>query len=179
MNSMRKGGQEEVAAGFYFNSWMGGDSPNENRLLTSLKDVDVGRRGEPRLDRSLNFVSPESDRPLMTFERRGIYDRAILAKLFGDLPRGWTDRKNSLRSLNHRSYVAMAKRRFFFESRDDETWRRMIPYRSAWELLDYVEGATLDRPCFTRCSYCSQSWRGSDRSCGSRGRVSSPSENCG
>ena len=135
-----QGRTEEVAAGFYFNSWMGGDSPNADRLLTSLKDVDVGRRGEPRLDRSLNFVSPESDRPLMTFERRGIYDRAILAKLFGDLPRGWTDRKNSLRSLNHRSYVAMAKRRFFFESRDDETWRRMIPYRSAWELLDYVEG---------------------------------------
>jgi hypothetical protein len=42
--------------------------------------------------------------------------------------------------LNHRSYVAVAKRRYFFESRDDETWRRMIPYRSAWDLLEYVEG---------------------------------------
>jgi serine/threonine protein kinase len=135
-----QGRTDEIAAGFYFNSWMGGDSPNADRLLSSLKEVDVGRRGEPRLDRALNFVSPESDRPLMTFERRGVYDRAILGKLFGDLPRGWTDRKNSTRSLNHRSYVAVAKRRYFFESRDDETWRRMIPYRSAWDLLEYVEG---------------------------------------
>jgi serine/threonine protein kinase len=135
-----QGRTEEIAASFYFNSWMGGDVPNADRLLSSLKDVDIGRRGEPRLDRALNFVSPESDRPLMTFERRGIYDRAILGKLFGDLPRGWTDRKNASPSHAHRGYVAMAKRRYFFESRDDETWRRMVPYRSAWDLLDYVEG---------------------------------------
>ena len=135
-----KGRTEEIAAGFYFNSWMGGDEPNADRLLSSLKDIDVGRLGEPRLDRALNFVSPESDRPLMTFERRGTYDRAILGKLFGDLPRGWTDRKSVAPSQTHRAYVAMAKRRYFFESRDDETWRRMVPYRSAWDLLDYVEG---------------------------------------
>jgi hypothetical protein len=60
--------------------------------------------------------------------------------LFGDLPRGWTDRKSVSSAHTHRDYVAMAKRRYFFESRDDETWRRMVPYRSAWDLLDYVEG---------------------------------------
>lgn len=135
-----QGRTEEIADGFYFNSWMGGNGSNADRLLSSLKEIDVGSRGEPRLDRALNFVSPESDRPLMTFERRGTYDRAILGKLFGDLPRGWTDRKNATPSLTHRSYVAIAKRRYFFESRDDEAWRRMIPYSSAWDLLNYVEG---------------------------------------
>ena len=51
------GERDQIIQGFYFNSWMAGDESNGDRLLTLLKDVDVGRATDPRLDRALDFVS--------------------------------------------------------------------------------------------------------------------------
>jgi hypothetical protein len=133
------GQTREIANGFYFNSWMGGDTPAGDRLLALLKDVDIGASTGPQLDRRLDYVSPLADRALMTFEQRGTYDRDILHKLFSDLPRGWSGQATDSQTRAHRGFVGMARRRYFFECREDERWRHMLPYRAAGRLLDFVE----------------------------------------
>ncbi len=134
------GQREEIAQGFYFNAWMGGGKPTADRLLTLLKDVDVGEAADPRLDRSLDFVGPHRDRRLFTFSHRDNYDHAVLQALFKELPRDFTGKPTIHRAQAHRRFVAMARRRAFFERRDDG-WRDMLPYRSAQQMLRLVRGA--------------------------------------
>jgi serine/threonine protein kinase len=131
------GNREEILQGFYFNSWMGGLEPNADRLLTLLKDVDIGQATDPRLDRALDFVSPSEDRSLFGFDGRGTYDREILRRLFEELPRDYTPQAGQFRTEAHQRYVAMLRRRSFFERRDNG-WKGMVPYRSAERLLSIV-----------------------------------------
>jgi len=135
----RKGQRDEIVQGFYFNSWKGGDAPNADRLLTLLSEVDVGEPDDPRLDRALDFVSPTEDRTLFRFERRGHYDRDILRSLYDELPRDVSGRATEHRAEAHRRFIAMARRRAFFERRDGG-WRSMLPYKTADELLSVVRG---------------------------------------
>lgn len=133
------GRREEIAQGFYFNSWMGGDVVNADRLLSLLKEVDVGPVSDPRLDRAFDFVSPSQDRGLFRFEERSGYDREVLRRLFDDLPRDLSGRPMSHRADAHSRYVSMARRRSFFERRDGG-WRNMLPYRTAERMLALVGG---------------------------------------
>jgi len=135
----RKGQRDEIVQGFYFNSWKGGDAPNADRLLTLLSEVDVAEADDPRLDRALDFVSPTEDRTLFRFERRGHYDRDILRSLYDELPRDVSGRASEHRADAHRRFIAMARRRSFFERRDTG-WRSMLPYKTAHELLSVVRG---------------------------------------
>jgi len=135
----RKGQRDEIVQGFYFNSWKGGDAPNADRLLTLLSEVDVAEADDPRLDRALDFVSPTEDRTLFRFERRGHYDRDILRSLYDELPRDVSGRASEHRAQTHRRFLAMARRRAFFERRD-AGWRSMLPYKTAGELLAVVRG---------------------------------------
>jgi hypothetical protein len=137
----RKGQRDEIVQGYYFNSWKGGDSPNADRLLTLLSEVDVAEADDPRLDRALDFVSPTEDRTLFRFERRGNYDREILRSLYDELPRDVSGRVSVHRAEAHRRFIAMARRRAFFERRDTG-WRSMLPYKTADELLSVVRGET-------------------------------------
>jgi serine/threonine protein kinase len=135
----RTGQRNEIVQGYYFNSWKGGDAPNADRLLTLLSEVDVAEVDDPRLDRALDFVSPTEDRTLFRFERRGNYDRAILRSLYDELPRDVSGRASTHRAEAHRRFIAMARRRAFFECRDTG-WRSMLPYKTADELLSVVRG---------------------------------------
>lgn len=134
------GKHDEVARSFYFNSWMGGGQPTSDRLLTLLRDLDVGKQEDPRFDRGLDFVQPD-DRALFRFERRGQFDFEVLKRLFGDLPRGLSDSSVLQRARKHREYVVMARRKHFFERRDT-SWEKMLPYRSAKRMVEIVRGAT-------------------------------------
>ena len=133
------GQRNEIVQGYYFNSWRGGDSPNADRLLALLSDIDVAGADDPRLDRALDFVSPIEDRSLFRFERRGNYDREILLSLYGELPRDVSGRASPHRAMAHRRFIAMARRRAFFERRD-AGWRSMLPYKMADGLLSIVRG---------------------------------------
>jgi hypothetical protein len=135
----RTGQRNEIAQGYYFNSWKGGDAPNADRLLTLLSEIDVAEADDPRLDRALDFVSPTEDRTLFRFERRGNYDREILRSLYDELPRDVSGRASTHRAKAHRRFIAMARRRAFFERRDTG-WRSMLSYKSADELLSIVRG---------------------------------------
>lgn len=135
----KSGRRDEIVQGFYFNSWKGGDAPNPDRLLTLLGDVDVAGGDDPRLDRMLDFVSPDDDRSLFRLERRGSYDRDVLRRLYEELPRDFSGRASAHRADAHRRFIAMARRRGFFERRDS-SWRSMLPYKTAEEMLAVVRG---------------------------------------
>lgn len=135
----KTGQRAEIIQGFYFNSWRGGDAPNADRLLTLLSEVDVADADDPRLDRVLDFVSPAEDRTLFRFEQRGHYDREILRSLYDELPRDVSGTVSSHRAEAHRRFIAMARRRAFFERRDNG-WRSMLPYKTADDLLAVVRG---------------------------------------
>ena len=135
----RAGDRDEIVQGFYFNSWMGGARPNADRLLSLLREVDVGLVSDPRLDRSLDFVTPAVDHSLFRFEQRGGYDREVLGRLFDDLPREFGGKFGAHRIESHQNYVAMARRRSFFERRDSG-WRRMLPYQTGEDMLALVKG---------------------------------------
>lgn len=132
------GQHDEVARSYYFNSWMGGGKPNADRLILQLAEMDVGQQEDPRFDRGLDFVQPD-DRALFRFERRGQFDFEVLKRLFAELPRGVSDSPVRLRARKHREYVAMARRKHFFERRDS-SWERMLPYRSAKRMVEIVRG---------------------------------------
>lgn len=141
----RAGRRDEIVQGFYFNSWKGGDGPSADRLLTLLAEVDVGSGDDPRLDRMLDFVSPEDDRSLFRFERRSNYDRDILRRIFEELPRDFSGRPTTHRAEAHRRFLAMARRRAYFERRDP-AWRSMLPYKAADQLLSVVTGERPAEP---------------------------------
>lgn len=137
------GQHDEVARSYYFNSWMGGGKSNTDRLISLLMELDVGRQEDPRFDRGLDFVQPD-DRALFRFERRGQFDFEVLKRLFGELPRGGADASIRIRARKHREYLAMARRKQFFERRDSG-WELMLPYRSAKRMVEIVRGeASLD-----------------------------------
>lgn len=133
------GRRDSIADGFYFNAWMGGDAATADRLLTLLRGVDVGEAGDPRMDRGLDFVSPNQDRSRFGFADRGAYDHEVLRAVYDHLPRDFSGKPTPHRVEAHRRYVAMARRRAFFERRDGG-WRAMLPYRSADRMLRLVQG---------------------------------------
>jgi len=139
----QNGERDVIAQSFYFNSWMGGSGANADRLLTLLREVDVGLASDPKLDRSLDFVSPGGDRSLFRFDARGGYDRDVVRRLFEDLPREFSGKPSQEQGHHradvHQAYVAMARRRAFFERRDG-AWQRMLPYRAATRMLALVRG---------------------------------------
>lgn len=135
----RTGQRNEIIQGFYFNSWRGGESSNADRLLKLLSEVDIADADDPRLDRALDFVSPTEDRTLFRFEQRGNYEREILRSLYDELPRDVSGKVSAHRVEAHRRFIAMARRRAFFERRDSG-WRSMLPYKTADELLAVVRG---------------------------------------
>ena len=133
------GNPRAIANAFYFNSWMGGETGSADRLLSLLSEIDIGKATDPRLDRALDFQSPSQLKGLLGIESRGTYDNEILSHLFNELPWNHSGQASEVRFDAHQSYVAMAKRRHFFERLDD-AWRKMLPYRSAGRMLQVVRG---------------------------------------
>lgn len=128
------GEREEIVRGFYFNSWTGGGMTQHDRLLRLLHEVDVGQTSDPKLDRSFDFHPPDPAPMLMDFSPRGRYDRDLLLAIYEGLPREVTSQHNQRRFERHREYVAMLRRRHFFEAKDD-SWRSLIPYGAASMML--------------------------------------------
>src|SRR6185295_8432010 len=56
---------------------------------------------------------------------------------YDDLPRDASGRASAHRAETHRRFIAMARRRAFFERRD-AGWRSMLPYKTADDLLAVV-----------------------------------------
>ncbi|MGR5433205.1 methylation-associated defense system protein kinase MAD6 [Vibrio owensii] len=132
------GNRIAIIQSYYYNSWLGGDEQNRDRLLSQLKALDISLTPDPKLDRSLGFVAPAQSQGNFGFESRGHYDLEVLDKLFGDLPRDYNGKATHHRFEAHKRFVAMAKRRHFFESRSDY-WQKMMPYSSANSMISLLK----------------------------------------
>lgn len=124
---------------YYFNAWMGGAGGTRDRLLTLLREIDIGATTDPHNDRIFAFLEPSShtaDR--LSFSDRAHHDTDLLEKMFVDLPRDYSSKISSDDIQTHITYVSILRRRYYFERRD-ENWKSMLPYRSRLELLDLIK----------------------------------------
>jgi serine/threonine protein kinase len=133
--------RQAILDGFYFNAWMGGEQASADRLVSLLREIDVGEVSNPDLDRALDFLAPEELKTShFSFAERGNYDNELLRVLFDHLSRGYVKEDDARAAFReHREYVAMLRRRHFFEQREDK-WKEMLPYRSADRFIRLVTG---------------------------------------
>ncbi|RME28936.1 MAG: serine/threonine-protein kinase PknK, partial [Deltaproteobacteria bacterium] len=133
--------RQQILQGFYFNAWQGG-AGSADRLLSLLRQIDVGEATNPDTDRALDYLPPDArEMARFTFAQRGDYDTQLLDRLYRELPRDASAATAPGRLQQHRDYVAMLRRRHFFERRD-EGWKEMLPYRKADEFWRLVTGKT-------------------------------------
>lgn len=130
---------QAILDGFYFNSWLGGSVQPRDRLLMRLREIDVGEVSNPELDRSLDFLDPSArEMARFTYTGRSAYDDELFGRLFTLLPREFSEKTCVQNSKQHQNYVAMLRRRNYFERRDDQ-WRRMLPYQHFNDFLALVK----------------------------------------
>ncbi|MFM7471722.1 MAG: serine/threonine-protein kinase, partial [Nodosilinea sp.] len=134
--------RQAILDSFYFNSWRGGEGPQGDRLLTLLKEVDLGQGTDARLDRELDFMAPVARGKRFAFDLRSTFDQQIFTAVFAELPRDFSVSGGGDRFAVHQRYVAALRRRHFFEQRT-EGWQRLLPYRSATQLLELLQSPTL------------------------------------
>lgn len=131
--------RRQILEGFYFNSWRGGEG-SADRLLSLLRDIDIGEATNPDIDRALDYLPPTArEMARFSFAARGDYDSQLLDRMHGELPRNSAIGTAAQRVSEHREYVAMLRRRQFFERRD-ESWGEMLPYRTWDEFWRLVTG---------------------------------------
>lgn len=119
---------QQIFDGFYFNAWMGGTNPSKDRLISLLREIDVGEVSNPDLDRGFDFLQPTSrTMARFTYAGRSTYDDDLLGKHFKQLPREYMGKTRAKNIEIHKNYVAMLRRRHYFECRDD-SWQAMLPY---------------------------------------------------
>ncbi|MEU6306965.1 methylation-associated defense system protein kinase MAD6 [Streptomyces chartreusis] len=137
----RPGSVQDRLDGFYFTSWAGihtGGPGEPDRLLAQLQELDISTVPDPQLDRRLDYVGPAGGHSLISVDQRGDHDATLLADRFIELPR--TPAATTGVPERHRAYLASARRRFFFESLDDERWKTMLSYHSGGRFLDLLTG---------------------------------------
>jgi serine/threonine protein kinase len=129
---------QEILDGHYFNSWMGGTRGSADRLISLLRETDVGETSNPELDRLFGLLEPD-DQELARFgfSERSRYSDDLLSKAFADLPYDMTGKAGPRRREAYKRYVSVMRRRYYFERRD-EGWRDMLPHRSATSFLSLV-----------------------------------------
>ena len=127
------GDRDAILDGDYTNAWMGGTDGTADRLLSLLREADVGTGSDPALDRRLDFEPTGRAADLFEPEGRGDYPRRLLDKEFRELVRA-ADGDDRARIAAHRRHVARRRRLAFFESRGDG-WRQMLPFEAAGSLL--------------------------------------------
>jgi hypothetical protein len=131
--------RRQILEGFYFNSWRGSEG-SADRLLMLLKEIDVGEATNPDIDRTLDYLPPNArEMARFMFAQRGDRDSQLLDAIYRELPRDSAIGSAPRRIADHREYVAMLRRRHFFERRD-EAWKEMIAYRTADEFWQLVTG---------------------------------------
>lgn len=124
----RTGNAAEILSSFYFNSWSGEDG-TADRLLRQLRELDVAAVPQPALDRRLAAIGPTAGQSMMTIDRRGGYDLELLAAAFARLGQDGNP------VMPDAGYLAAARRRFYFESVDDQRAQAALPFRSAERFL--------------------------------------------
>lgn len=130
----------EILNSFYFNAWIGGATGSRDRLLSLLREIDIGETSNPQRDRAFAFLEPGSRAAeRLSFSDRANHDTDLLQKIFEDLPRDYSSKISRADIQVHSTYVAMLRRRYYFERRDED-WKTMLPYRSELQFLRLIQG---------------------------------------
>lgn len=139
-----KEARRTILEGFYFNSWRGGHTRSKDRLLALLRDIDMGESANPELDRNLSFPRSTQANERFTFRYRPdpSYETVLLERHFEDLPQSLSSNERTERIQGYQEYMAILRRRHFFERRDAE-WREMLPYRYARDFAQILLGQQL------------------------------------
>lgn len=130
--------RQEILDSLYFTSWTGSHTGENatgerDRLLSQLRELDVAAVPDPQLDRRLDYTGPAAGHTLVSFDQRGDLDERLLTASFRALPR--THLADRAQVSAHRTYLAAARRRFYFESLDDAHWTSLLPYQAADRFL--------------------------------------------
>lgn len=138
--------RQQIIDGFYFNSWMGGVQGSKDRLISLLREIDIGETSNPSLDRSFAFLQPNS-REMGRFNigSRGSYDGDLLQKEYQDITSTNPAKLDINSQKAYKKYVSMLRRRQYFERRD-EGWRQMLPYHHAEDFLGLVKAEQNLKP---------------------------------
>lgn len=132
--------RQKILDGFYFNAWMGGTEGSGDRLISLLKEIDIGETSNPSLDRSFALLEPNArEMGRFNFSDRSRNDDFLLQKIFEELPRDYQGKMQSTGQEAYKNYVAMLRCRQYFERRD-EGWKQMLPYHHAEDFLKLVIG---------------------------------------
>jgi len=124
----RTGSAPEILSSFYFTSWLG-EPGTADRLLRQLSELDVAAVPQPALDRRLAAMGPAAGQSMMTIDQRGSYDLELLATAFAQFG------LNGNPAMPDAGYLAASRRRFYFESVDDQRAQAALPFRSAERFL--------------------------------------------
>lgn len=138
----QKGGEaswNRILEGYYFNSWIAGQQENADRLVKLLQEIDVAQVNNPVLDRELGFLSPDHKKmSRFNFGMRPTYDEELLDLLFKNLPRDFSRKNRNHHILKHQNYLSHMRRKHFFECRDEEQWKAMLPYKTLDHFIDTI-----------------------------------------
>ncbi|MCM7168347.1 methylation-associated defense system protein kinase MAD6 [Enterobacter quasiroggenkampii] len=134
------GEADKILHGYYFNAWCGNDS-TQDRLLNLLRETDIAKGSDVRLDRGLDFLGLDAV-DWLQFEQRSEHENQILANAHHSLPKGTALNESKERYQSHRIVVGMLRRKAYFERRG-ENWQTLLPYRSAKLLIRYLENSAL------------------------------------
>lgn len=149
VHSLYQSGGEEVQNhildSYYFNSWMGGSSPNQDRLVSMLREIDMAEVSNPALDRDLGTFSPKIKvGGRFTFGFRANYDNDIIEFQFQSLPRDYSSGNRTALMVKHHRYLSHLRRRHYFECRDsgERDWMTMLPYKGVRSFIETVQSAS-------------------------------------
>ncbi|GAA4812809.1 protein kinase [Marinicella pacifica] len=128
-----------ILEGYYFNSWIAGYKDNADRLIKLLQEIDVAQVSNPALDRELGFLSPDHKKmSRFNFGVRPTYDEELIGLLFNNLPRDFSIKRRNHHISKHQNYLSHMRRKHFFECRDEEQWKAMLPYKTLDQFIDTI-----------------------------------------
>ncbi len=128
-----------ILDGYYFNSWIAGHRENADRLIKLLQEIDVAQVSNPALDRELGFLSPDHKKmSRFNFGTRPTYDEELIGLLFNNLPRDFSLKRRNHHISKHQNYLSHMRRKHFFECRDEEQWKAMLPYKTLDQFIDTI-----------------------------------------
>lgn len=128
-----------ILDGYYFNSWIAGHGENADRLIKLLQEIDVAQVSNPALDRELGFLSPDHKKmSRFNFGIRPTYDEELIGLLFDNLPRDFSLKRRNHHISKHQNYLSHMRRKHFFECRDEDQWKAMLPYKTFDQFIDTI-----------------------------------------
>jgi hypothetical protein len=149
--------EQEIQAGdvdftprYYYNAIF--DATEKDRVLTFLREFDVGLASNPRIDSELSFVEPtglDFRRRFFAFEAtnaarsRSRIDEDDLLKLYGERPESPEERTPDKLAAAQR-YVMLLRRKLFFEGRlgteavQPVVMHDLIPYDNVQEYIEFI-----------------------------------------